>query len=196
MKSNEKITSFFTKVFLWMFIGLLFSGITAYYTAKTPSMINFVSSYFMFIILLELVVVIVFSFLRKKVSPSVAKILFIIYSVISGLTLSSIFIVYKLNSILFVFLASALLFGLLALYGYVTKQDLTSFGKLMFFGLIAVIIMSIINMFVTNSVFGIVVSIISIIVFLGLTAWDMKKLKSLYYEYENDEDELDKVAIY
>ena len=95
-----------------------------------------------------------------------------------------------------VFLSSALLFGLMAVYGYLTKQDLSSFGRLMLFGLIAVIIMSIINMFVLNSALGLVASIISIIVFLGFTAWDMKKLRSVYEYYVGNEEELNKAAIY
>lgn len=197
MKSNdEKMSLFFSKVYLWMFIGLLISGVVAYLTSVTSSMIYFVYKSFWLIILLELGVVIGFSFLRKKVSPSLAKILFIIYSILSGLTLSSIFLVYKIGNIGFVFLSSALLFGLLAVYGYTTKEDLTSFGKLMPFGLIAVLIMSLINIFVNNHTFSIIVSVISVVVFLGLTAWDMKKLKEIYIYYENDEYELNKAAIY
>ena len=95
-----------------------------------------------------------------------------------------------------VFFSSALMFGLLAFYGYVTKQDLSSLGKILLFALIAIIIMSVINIFVMNSTFGAFVSIISVVVFLGLTAWDMQSLKRIYNYYANDEEELNKVAIY
>lgn len=193
---DEKMSRFFSKVYLWMFIGLLISGAVAYYTSVTPSMLKLVSSSFMIIVILELVVVIAFSFLRKKVSPEVAKILFIVYSALSGLTLSSIFLVYKIGSIGMVFLASAIMFGMLAIYGYVTKTNLSSFGKILIFGILAIIIMSIINMFVHNSSFGIIISIVSIVLFLGLTAYDMQNLKEIYNYYESDEKELSKASIY
>ena len=195
-KSIAILPPLFSKVYLWMFIGLLTSGVVAYYTAVTESMLYFVSKYFTFIIILELIVVIAFSVLRRKVSPLVAKILFLVYSIISGITLSSIFLVYEIGSIGMVFLSSALMFGLLAVYGYVTKTSLTSLGKILLFALIAVVIMSIINMFIGNSSFSIFISIVSIVIFLGLTAYDMQKLKAVYNYYENDEAELSKASIY
>lgn len=195
-KNENGISKFFTKVYLWMFIGLLLSSISAYFTFVNPAMNSFVYSSFGLILTIELIVVITFSLLRRKVSPMGAKIMFIVYSIISGLTLSSVFIVYKLSSIMVVFLSAAIMFGLLALYGYFTNQDLTSFGKLLIFGLLAVIIMSIINIFVTSQSFDITISIVSIIIFLGLTAWDMQNLKRIYYYYENDSVALDKSAIY
>lgn len=196
INDNNGMSKFFSKVYLWMFIGLLVSGGIAYYTSVSVPMIKFVYGNYTWIILTELLVVILFTFLRKKVSSGVAKLLFLLYSAISGLTLSSIFIAFKLSSIIMVFISAALMFGLLAIYGYVTKQDLSSLGKIMIFALIAVLIMSLINLFVMNSTFGAVVSVISIVVFLGLTAWDMQALKAMYNYYSNDEDELNKVAIY
>ena len=195
-KNENGISKFFTKVYLWMFIGLLLSTISSYFTFINPAMNSSVYNAFGLILIIELIVVITFSLLRRKVSPMGAKIMFIVYSIISGLTLSSIFIVYKLSSIITVFLSAAVMFGLLALYGYFTNQDLTSFGKLLIFGLLAVVIMSIINIFVTSQSFDITISIISIIIFLGLTAWDMQNLKKIYYYYENDYEALDKSAIY
>ena len=196
INEEKSMSKFFSKVYLWMFIGLLTSGVVAYYTAVTESMLYFVSKYFTFIIILELIVVIAFTALRRKVSPLVAKILFLVYSIISGITLSSIFLVYEIGSIGMVFLSSALMFGLLAIYGYVTKTSLTSLGKILLFALIAVVIMSIINMFIGNSSFSIFISIVSIVIFLGLTAYDMQKLKAVYNYYENDEAELSKASIY
>ena len=193
---ENKMSKFFSKVYLWMFIGLLVSGIVSYYTSVTPSIINFVFKSYYLIIIIELIVVIAFSALRRKISPSVAMLLFIIYSLVNGLTLSSIFLVYEIKSVGMIFLSSALMFGLLALYGYTTKNDLSSMGKILLFALIAVFIMSIINIFIGNSGFGIFISIVSIVIFLGLTAWDMQMLKALYNYYLNDERELNKAAIY
>lgn len=194
--NNNGMSKFFSKVYLWMFIGLLISGGVAYYTSITPSMIKFVYGSYGWILITELIVVIAFSALRKKVSPGIAKVLFVTYAAISGLTLSSIFLVYKIQSIGMVFLSSSLMFGLLAAYGYMTKTDLSSFGKILLFALLAIIIMSVINIFAHNGTFGIIISIISIVVFLGLTAWDMQALKAMYNYYANDEKELGKIAIY
>lgn len=194
--NNNGISKFFSKVYLWMFIGLLISGGVAYYTSITPSMIKFVYGSYGWILITELIVVIAFSALRKKVSPGIAKVLFVTYAATSGLTLSSIFLVYKIQSIGMVFLSSSLMFGLLAAYGYITKTDLSSFGKILLFALLAIIIMSVINIFSHNGTFGIIISIISIVVFLGLTAWDMQALKAMYNYYASDEKELGKIAIY
>ena len=195
--SRERgMSNFLSKVFLWMIIGLLISGGTAYLTYATPSITKFVYQFYTLILLVELIVVISFTALRRKVSPSMAKLLFIIYSIVSGLTLSSIFIVYKLGSIGIVFLAAALMFGLMGIYGLTTKNDLSSFGKILIFALIAIIIMSVINIFVQNSEFNIFICIVSILIFLGLTAWDLNNLKTIYRYYESNEEELNKAAIY
>lgn len=196
INSENGISKFFSKVYLWMFIGLLISGGVAYYTSVTPSMIRMVYSSFSLILIIELIVVIAFSALRNKVSPLVAKILFITYSAISGLTLSSIFLVYKIESVGLVFLSAAVMFGLLALYGYITKQDLSSLGKILIFALLAIVVMSLINIFVGNESFNIFISIVSVVIFLGLTAWDMQALKAMYNYYSSDERELGKMAIY
>lgn len=196
INSENGISKFFSKVYLWMFIGLLISGGVAYYTSVTPAMIRMVYSSFNLILIIELIVVIAFSALRNKVSPLVAKILFITYSAISGLTLSSIFLVYKIESVGLVFLSAAVMFGLLALYGYITKQDLSSLGKILIFALLAIVVMSLINIFVGNESFNIFISIVSVVIFLGLTAWDMQALKAMYNYYSSDERELGKMAIY
>ena len=196
INSENGISKFFSKVYLWMFIGLLISGGVAYYTSVTPAMIRMVYSSFNLILIIELIVVIAFSALRNKVSPLVAKILFIAYSAISGLTLSSIFLVYKIESVGLVFLSAAVMFGLLALYGYITKQDLSSLGKILIFALLAIVVMSLINIFVGNESFDIFISIVSVVIFLGLTAWDMQALKAMYNYYSSDERELGKMAIY
>ena len=110
--------------------------------------------------------------------------------------IKKIFIVYKLGSIGIVFLAAALMFGLMGIYGLTTKNDLSSFGKILIFALIAIIIMSVINIFVQNSEFNIFICIVSILIFLGLTAWDLNNLKTIYRYYESNEEELNKAAIY
>jgi len=192
---NEGLSKFFSKVYMWMFIGLLTSGIVSYLVSSTASMAFVLNNYTIFA-LLEIIMVIVFVSLRKKASPTLATILFLVYAAMNGATLSIIFLAYSIKSIVFVFIASALLYGALALYGYITKKDLTNMGRLLFFGLIAIIIISLINIFVGNSSLDIILSVVSICVFLGLTAWDMQSLKMIYNYYSNDENELNKASIY
>ncbi len=194
--SGNGMSKFFTKVYLWMFVGLLISFGVAYYTSESVNMIYFVLRNYTWIILAELLVVVIFSFLRSKVSPVVAAILFVFYAALSGLTLSSIFIVYEIGSIGMVFLSAALMFGLLAAYGFMTKNDLSSMGKVLLFALIAILIMSLINLFVYNSTFGVIISVVSVVVFLGLTAWDMQNLKAIYNYYASSQNELNKASIY
>jgi len=194
INENNKMSNYFTKVFLWMFIGLFVSGVVAYFTSHNYTMLSIVSKGYFFIIILELVCVIAFSKLVTKVSSGTSKLLFIGYSILNGLTLSTVFLVHRLGSITTAFFTASLMFGLLAAYGYITKNDLTSFGKILFIGLFTVIIVSIINIFVGNGTVNIVLSILSVLIFCGLTAYDMQKLKRLYNYY--GEEKADSIAIY
>lgn len=192
---NEGLSKFFSKVYMWMFIGLLTSGVVSYLVSSTASM-SFVLNNYTIFALLEIIMVVAFVSLRRKASPTLATVLFLIYAAMNGATLSIIFLAYSIKSILFVFIASALMYGGLAIYGYTTKKDLTNMGKLLLFGLIAIIVVSLINIFVGNSKLDIILSVVSICVFLGLTAWDMQSLKTIYNYYLNDENELKKASIY
>lgn len=194
--NRNSLSKFISGVYLWMFLGLIVSGITGYVTSKSYGMLRFVSNNMFIIIITELIVVIAFSALQRKVSPLVAKILFILYAFISGLTLSAIFLVYTKQSLIMIFVSAALMFGLLSLYGYTTNTNLDGLGKMLIFGLIAIIIVSIINMFVNSSGLNITLSIVSVVIFLGLTAYDMQKLKSIYNYYGKNENELSKASIY
>jgi len=122
-------------------------------------------------------------------NKNTARIFFLLYSFISGLTFSSIFIVYKLTSILYVFLVAAIIFLLFGLIGYFTKIDLTKLGTYLMMALLAIIVCIIINLFVGNSTFDLIISIISIVIFIGFTAYDVQKIKQLSYE-NIDEDNL------
>jgi FtsH-binding integral membrane protein len=192
---NEGLSKFFSKVYMWMFIGLLTSGVVSYLVSSTASM-SFVLNNYTIFALLEIIMVVAFVSLRRKASPTLATVLFLIYAAMNGATLSIIFLAYSIKSILFVFIASALMYGGLAIYGYTTKKDLTNMGKLLLFGLIAIIVVSLINIFVGNSKLDIILSVVSICVFLGLTAWDMQSLKMIYNYYSNDKNELRKASIY
>ena len=167
------------KVFLWMFIGLLVTFITGYIVSINKNMLQSVfstSGYIIFVIV-ELILVIVLSARIAKMSPTTCRIMFLLYSFISGLTFSSIFIVYKMDDIISVFFIAALIFGVFALLGSVAKIDLTKIGTFCMMGLFAVIICAIVNMFVGSSTFALGISIAALLIFLGITAYDVQKIK-------------------
>lgn len=181
------------KVFGWMTAGLLVTFITAFVVASNPNMIYKISSTSLYWILaiIEIILVIVLSARITKMSPTTARIIFILYSFFTGLTLSTIFVVYSLSSIIVVFLITAVLFAVLSLIGYLTKIDLSKLGTYLFMMLIGIIICAIANIFIGNGVFEIVICSISVLVFLGFTAYDVKKIKQLSEQIDED-----KLAIY
>lgn len=178
----------FKKVFLWMAIGLLVTFATGYVVATNPNMIEkiYTTSMPWFLMIVELILVFIFSARVTKMNPTTARILFILYSFVTGLTFSSIFIVYQMSSIIFVFLITAIVFGILSLIGYTTKIDLTKLGTYLLVALIGILICSIVNIFVGSGMFEIIICSISVIVFLGFTAYDVQKIKQLANYIEED----------
>ncbi len=191
MDENSQ-NSILSRTFFWMFLGLLGTGIVAWYTYASELYLKiFLTNSFAIILILELVVVLLFSFLFRKLSPTVVGILYFLYAMINGVTLSTIFVIYDLNSIVLVFVVSALLFGALAYYGYSTKKNLNNWGTFLITGLIAGIIISIINLFIGNTMLDIIIDWAMLFVFFGFTAYDMNKIIAL----SNDES-LDKEKIH
>lgn len=169
------------KSFIWMFVGLLITFATGAVVASSERMLTSVFQGWTYIILViaELATVIYLSSRVHKMSKTSARIWFMIYSFISGLTFSSIFVTYKVTSVIYVFLIAAVLFGLFGLIGYKTKLDLTRIGTYLMMGLLALIICMVVNVFLLNSVLDLIISIVCILVFLGITAYDIQKLKKL-----------------
>lgn len=176
------------KVFLWMTVGLLITFATGYVVSVNPNMIEriFSSSIYIILAIIELALVIILSARITKMNPTTARVLFILYSFVTGLTFSSIFIVYEISSIIYVFLITAIIFGILSLIGYSTNIDLTKFGTYLMIALIAVLLSTIINIFVGNGTFEIIICMISVLVFLGFTAYDVQKIKRLSNYYDED----------
>lgn len=172
---NNKILS---KVFGWMFIGLLITFLTGYVVTLNQNMVIniFSKGVYIFLIIIELLLVLFFSFRIFKMNEITAKTCFLLYSFISGLTFSSIFIAYQLSSIMYVFLISSLLFAILAIIGSKTNIDLSSIRIFLFIGLIGVFLSFIVNIFVRSSSFDLIISIIALIVFLGYTVYDVQKI--------------------
>ena len=182
MKNN------YSKVFMWMFIGLLVTFATGYFVSTNERMLIsiFSSSIYFFLIIAELVVVIFLSARLHKMSETTAKISFILYSFLTGLTFSSVFVVYEITSILYVFLVSALLFGIFAVIGATTKVDLSKLGIILLMLLVVIIICTIINLFIGSEGFDLVLCIIGLVVFMIYVAYDMQKIKQLENIYEGD----------
>ena len=175
----------FGKTFFWMFLGLLGSGIIAAYTYYSGLIVNIVTDgYWSALLILELVVVILFSFLFRKLSPTAVGVLYFLYSMINGVTLCTVFAVYELNSIISLFVVSALIFATLGYIGYKTDKDLSSWGTYLTVFLIAGLILSILNLFIFKS---------TGFELFGVTIYDINKIKTL----ENDPDlDTNKIHIY
>lgn len=171
----------FSKVFAWMFIGLIITFATGFYVAMHPNMLyNIFSTGLHFgLLILEIVLVVWLSARSHKMKFSTASIVYVIYSVVTGLTFSSFFVIYELGSIMFIFALTALLFGIFALIGYTTNTDLSKFSTIFLMGLIGIILATIVNVFLNNSMLEIIISWVSIILFLGITAHDIQKIKNL-----------------
>lgn len=183
----------YSKMFMWMFIGLLVTFVTGFYVSTNENMIYniFSTGLYWVIFIAEFVTVIVLTARLQKMSQMGAQICFVLYSFLTGLTFASIFIMFEISSIIYVFLATALVFGIFAFIGYATKIDLTKLGTILFMGLIGIIVVSIINIFVGNTMLDMMLCWLGIIIFLGYIAYDIQKVKNLSSVMDED-----KLAIY
>lgn len=184
-----EISKYFSKVYLWMCIGLAITFITGECIANSPNMTSEVfSGWYYLIVLLEIGTVVFLSARISRMSAVAAKIAFILYSFLTGLTFSSIFIVYKAESIMIVFLITSVITLILSLIGYFTNADLTKLGTLLFVGLIVIIVLALINMFIGNANLNMGICVLSILIFIGYIAYDTHVIKKLYYENPNNEN--------
>ena len=169
----------FSKIYGWMFIGLLISFITGYYVSTNTNMLYNIYSTNMYWILalIEIGVVIWLSAGIRKMNIITAKTLYILYSILTGLTLSIFFIAFKLDSIIIVFGITSVMFAIMALVGKYTAVDLTKLGTILFMGLIGIIIASIINIFIGSETFDLGITIIAIIIFTLYIAYDVQKMQ-------------------
>ena len=184
-----RVNSFIQSVYNWMAIGLGLTGITAFFTANSPTMMQLIFSnqlLFFGLLIGELVLVFTISARIGKMQASTATGLFVLYAVLNGLTLSVIFLAYTASSIASTFFICAGTFLACSIYGMVTKRDLTSMGGFMMMGLIGIIIASVVNMFVKSSGMSLIISYIGVLVFVGLTAYDTQKLKHMAMTQPDD----------
>lgn len=184
-------SNFISKTFFWMFLGLLSTAGVAWYTYSSGLWFNIlINDYFKALLISELVVVVLFSLLFRKLPSIAVAILYFLYSMINGVTLSTIFVVFELNSIVTLFATSSLLFGGFAFLGYITKKDLSKWYYLLFGTLLASIIISIVNIFLGNTFVDIFIDWIVLFTFFGITAYDMNKIKDLQYDNSVPSDKL------
>lgn len=173
---------FITKVFGWMSVALAVTGAMAMYTATSETLLSFVFGSkitFFGLIILELVLVGFLSARIRRMNATTATAIFIGYSLLNGLTLSSIFLLYTSSSIASTFFITAGTFAVFALVGYTTKSDLTRLGSLLFMAVIGIIIASVVNIFLGSSQLDYIISFVGVLVFTGLVAYDTQKIKEM-----------------
>ena len=176
--TEDERKKFMSGVYTWMTLALALSGLTAFGVASSPAILQLIFGnelVFFGLIIAELVLVMVFSFRVHKMSVTAASLVYIVYSILNGLTLASIFIVYTKTSIFSVFLISAGMFAAMSIYGRVTKQDLRSAGRYLTMALFGVIIASVVNIFLKSSSLDWLLSLVTVGIFVGLTAYDTQK---------------------
>lgn len=188
--NSNYIAQYMAKVYGWMFLGLTITAVVAFLTASSQAAVEFLFGnrmvfFGLFIVQIFLVGALVVRI--QKMSSAAATAVFLGYSVLTGVTFSALILAYTAGSLVTVFGITAGTFGIMSAVGYFTKQDLTSFGKIMFMGLIGIILASIVNFFLHSSALYWIISYVGVAVFVGLIAYDTQKIKA-YALLDTEED--------
>ncbi len=198
LQASAALPVLMRKVYVWMTLALAITGFTAYAVASTPNLqeIVLLNSWVMWgLIIAEFALVMGISWGINRLSLTTATLLFILYSVINGATLSVIFVAYSIGTISKVFFITAGTFAVMAFFGYVTKTDLSKLGKIMFMALIGIIIATIVNIFVKSSGLDLILSYLGVFVFVGLTAYDTQKIKQMLWQAGDMSESAQKIAL-
>ncbi|MFA6923227.1 MAG: Bax inhibitor-1/YccA family protein [Bacteroidales bacterium] len=199
--------TFVSNVFSWMFLALGITAFVAYYFAANKGLMSVLyyanpetekggmTGLGWLVTLAPLGFVLLMSFGINKLSAIVMTLFFVVFSVLMGMSLSFIFLIYTSSSIATTFIVTSAMFGVMAVAGYTTKTDLTKFGSIMMMGLVGIIIASIINMFMRSSGFDYIISFIGVLIFTGLTAYDVQKLKNIGGQIEAGTENARKLSI-
>lgn len=177
-----RVNTFIRSVYNWMAIGLGITGFVAFYISNSEAMLRLIFGnqlIFFGLIIGELALVFSLAGRVHKMQASTATSLFVLYAALNGATLSAIFLIYTKSSIASTFFICAATFVASSIFGMATKRDLTSMGQFLIMGLIGIIIASVVNIFVRSSGMSLIISYIGVIVFVGLTAYDTQKLKTM-----------------
>ncbi|WP_165216820.1 Bax inhibitor-1/YccA family protein [Affinirhizobium pseudoryzae] len=194
---DEGLRQHMLRIYNYMGLGLVITGLVAFFVASTPALyVPIFSTPLKWVVMLApLAFVFFFSFKIQTMSASTAQMTFWAFCAVMGLSLASVFLVFTGASIARTFFITATMFGATSLYGYVTKRDLSKFGSFLIMGLIGVVIASIVNIFLGSSALQFAISIIGIVVFIGLTAWDTQNIKEQYAE-NFDQESQQKLAVF
>ena len=195
---SEAFPKLMRKVYVWMTLALVITGFTAYSVATSPNLLTAIYSnqaIMWGLIIGEFALVIGITAAINKLSLTMATLLFVLFSVVNGVTLSSIFVIYTMTSIAKVFFITAATFGVMAFIGYTTKTDLTSIGKILLMALIGVIIATIVNIFLKSSMLELICSYVGVAIFVGLTAYDSQKIKEMLMTQYDMSEAAQKIAL-
>src|SRR5438876_1191758 len=179
---DERVSAFLSKVYGWMFVGLLITAVTASAVASSPSLVEALilnRAVFWILLIAQLGLVFFLSARVNKMAPTTAAGLFLLYSALTGVTSSVVLLIYTGASIASTFIITAGMFGATAVFGSVTKRSLAGLGQFFFMGLIGLILASIVGFFWHSEVLQFVISVVGVLVFTGLTAWDAQRLKQM-----------------
>ena len=198
--------TFVANVFMWMFAALGITALTAYLFGTNVSLILSMFTVHAdgsasmnilgwIVMLAPLAIVLIMSFGIEKMKASTMVILYVVYSVLMGMSLSFIFLAYTGTSIAKTFVVTAGMFGLMAFLGYTTKTDLTKFGSFLLMGLFGIILASLVNMFMHSESIDYIISIIGVLIFTGLTAYDVQKIKEIGMMGLENDDTMTKISI-
>lgn len=191
MRTNDLVNTYASKaaqstlmrnVYSWMTLALVITGFVSLYMAKSQTLLSMImqNSMLLWILLIAEIGLVIFLSARiHRISFTTATLLFIAYSILNGVTMAFIFLIYTMTSIATTFFVTAGTFGVMALYGYVTKKDLSRIGNICIMALIGLIIATVVNIFLKNSMMDLIISGIGILLFVGLTAYDSQKIKQL-----------------
>lgn len=197
MALDEGLRAFMIKIYNYMALGLAATGATAYMVSNSPDLMEtlFSSPLVWVVMLAPLGFVMALSFGVHKMRASTVQTLFWVYSVVMGLSLSTIFVLYTSTSIARVFFITSGTFAAMSLYGYTTKKDLSALGSFLFMGLIGIVLASIVNIFMGSSALSFAISILGVGIFTGLTAYDTQKIKEMYAHMGQEQDETTQKAV-
>ena len=196
--SSVSFPALMQKVYTWMALAMVITGVTAYGVANSPSLLAMIFGnqiVFWGMIIAEFALVFMITGMLNRISLTTVTLMFVAYSVLNGAVLSSIFMIYTMSSIGQVFFITAATFAVMAFIGYTTKTDLTSMGKILFMALIGIIIATVVNIFLHSTGLQTVVSYLGVLIFVGLTAYDSQKLKNMLYDQDAADESAQKLAL-
>ena len=189
--------NFLRKVFLYMILGIAISfGTGAYLLYFNQGLLSTLFNYYQFLVIAELAMVFSISFFINKISSSLARILFLAYSLVNGITLTVIGLIYAPQIIFYAFMITLTIFVVTAIYGYTTQEDLSSYRRFFMIALISLIILSIINAFMGVGMLEWVITIGGVVIFTGLIAYDVNRIKAISYQLaDGDNEAMEKMSV-